>query len=454
MRKKVHEQRRLVVQGIEHEHAKELETISELLDKHPEVYDLVHADLVAGGIDPDKGRQGMSAEQVLRILIIKQMNGFSYKELAFHLEDSNTYQRFCRIGMGDQVRTDKTLQRNLKRVTAESLEAANRLLLDSAAEAGIEKGQMVRVDCTVEETNIHEPKDSELLYDVVRVLDRLMEEAKEVGFPIEFVNHTRRAKRRNLSAFNAKNDKQRRKVYRDLLKVTFETLEYATRALPVLKQNHPGLDAMDISLGDTIAEELKHYRQLGRRVVDQTRRRVLEGEKVPVADKVVSIFEPHTDIIIKDRRETLFGHKLCLTTGKSGLITDCAVLDGNPADSTLAVDAIKRQVDIYGRPPRQASFDGGFASKDNLATIKGELGVKNVVFNKRRGLKVSDMAQSTWLYKKLCRFRAGIEGGISFLKRCFGLDRCLWRGLASFKAYTWASVLSANLLMLARHMMA
>jgi len=453
MRRTVHEQRALVAQGIEHEHGEELEAISEQLDEHPEVYDLVHADLVAGGIDPDKGRRGMSAEQVLRAVIVKQMNGFSYKELAFHLADSITYQRFCRIGVAEQVRTAKTLQKNLKRVRAETLEAANRVLLAGAAEAGIEKGRMVRVDCTVEETNIHEPTDSSLLHDVVRVLDRLMAQAKEVGFPIEFMNHTRRAKRRNLGAFNAKNAKQRRKAYRDLLKVTEATLEYAARALPVLKQSHPGLDMMDMLIGDLVAADLEHYLPLGRQVVDQTRRRVLEGEKVPVADKVVSIFEPHTDIIVKDRRETLYGHKLCLTTGKSGLITDCIILDGNPADSTLAVEAIERQVDIYGRPPRQASFDGGFASKDNLAVIKGELGVEDVVFAKGRGLKVSDMAKSTWVYKKLRRFRAGIEGGISFLKRCFGLGRCLWRGLASFKAYTWASVLSANLLMLARHTM-
>ena len=111
---------------------------------------------------------------------------------------------------------------------------------------------------------------------------------------------------------------------------------------------------------------------------------------------------------------------------------------------------IQRQDDIFGRVPRQVAFDGGFASQANLQDIK-ELGVQDVAFSKKRGLDVLEMAKSTDVYRALRHFRAGVEAGISFLKRCFGLDRCMWRGLASFKAYVWASVVSANLLMLARH---
>jgi IS5 family transposase len=177
---------------------------------------------------------------------------------------------------------------------------------------------------------------------------------------------------------------------------------------------------------------------------------VLQGETVPASDKVVSIFEPHTDIIVKDRRETHYGHKLCLTAGASGLVLDCVIESGNPADSTLAVKMIERQVDIFGRPPRQAAFDGGFASNDNLAAIKA-LKVEDVSFSKRRGLAISDMVKSTWVYRQLKRFRAGIESIISFLKRSFGWERCTWRSLESFKAYTWTSVVAANLLLLARH---
>jgi IS5 family transposase len=172
---------------------------------------------------------------------------------------------------------------------------------------------------------------------------------------------------------------------------------------------------------------------------------------VPAEEKVVSIFEPHTNIIIKDRRDTYYGHKVVLAGGASGLFTDLVVKEGNPADSTLAVGMIARQKEIYGRAPLKAAFDGGFASRNNLEDIK-QMGVRDVTFRRKRGLKISDMAKSTWVYKRLCDFRAGIEGMISFLKRCFGLRRCAWSGFESFKSYAWSSVITANLLLMARHM--
>jgi IS5 family transposase len=114
---------------------------------------------------------------------------------------------------------------------------------------------------------------------------------------------------------------------------------------------------------------------------------------------------------------------------------------------------IQRLEPIVGKFPRQASLDGGFASGDNLAAIRS-LGVEDVAFAKRRSIDISDMARSTWVYKSLRNFRAGIEGMISFLKRCFGLDRCTWRGIVSFNAYVWSSIISANLLIMAKHMLA
>ena len=448
MRRTVHDQLQLVPAIVEHGHAYELQAISDRLDQTPKAVELVYADLTRFGARTDTGREGMSAERVLRCTVAKQMNGWSYEELAFHLGDSFSYRAFCRFGLGDEAPKRSTLKRNLKRVRADTWQSIHRVLLGQADDEGIEKGRKVRTDCTVEETNIHEPSDSSLLWDGVRVLDRLMTQARE-RVAVPFTDHRRRAKRRAIGIQSAATNAKRLPLYRDLLKVTGKTVGYAQTVAEAL-DHYQGSSVFDVVAAGALAGELRRYVQLTEQVMDQTRRRVLDGDLVPARDKLVSIFEPHTDIIVKDRRDTLFGHKLCLTGGASGLVLDCVVEDGNPADSTLAVRMVERHQQIYGQPPRQISFDGGFASKANLADIK-QLGVQDVCFSKGRSLTVPAMVKSSWVYRKLRRFRAGIEAGISFLKRCFGLDRCTWKGLESFKSYTWASVVSHNLLVLARH---
>ncbi len=448
MRKSVLDQLPLVPVIAAHQHVLELQEMSRILDEHPQAAELVLADLIAGGIDPDKGREGLSGEQVLRATIVKQGNGYSYEELAFHLADSMTYQAFCRIGIGASSPTASTLQDNIKKVHPETLETINRMLVDYAKDNGVEDGRKVRTDCTVMDSNIHEPSDSSLLWDCVRVLARYLHEA-QACVDVPFRDHTRRAKRRAVGIRNAKKKAKRAFLYRDLINVTAKTVGYAERTIEALKTAYP-LEALEVPELNNLYVELRDCIELAERVLNQTRRRVLNGESVPATEKVLSIFEPHTDIIVKDRRETLYGHKLCLTAGASGLVLDCVVEDGNPADSTLAVKMIERQIDIYGRPPRQAAFDGGFASGPNLTAIK-KLKVKDVAFSKSRGITLTDMVKSSWVYRRLKHFRAGIESIISFMKRCFGWDRCTWRSFESFKAYTWASVVAANLLVLARH---
>lgn len=452
MRKNVHDQLPLVARYIDHEHAEELRAMDDLLAEIPAAVDLVYADLVCGLRHPEKGRQGrLTAEQVLRALVLMRLRTFTYEDLAFHLADSGTYRTFCRLGIGDQGPSVSALNRDFKKIRPETLEATNRMLLGVAVDAGVEKARKVRFDCTVTETLVHEPEDSEQLWDCVRVLTRGLNRGRAFT-EIEFVDHTRRAKRRRMGIRTAKTKKVRRARYVDLLKVTRKTIAAAERGAAAL-QSFSSPDLMKWMAAQGLAEELLHVVGLAHRVVDQTHRRVVLEEYVPPEDKVLSIFEPHTDIIIKKRRETEFGHKLCLASTPSGLFADLVIEDGNPADSTLATRMVERQQDIYGRPPRQAAFDGGFASKDNLADIKA-LGVKDVCFSKGRGLKVTDMVKSSWVYRRLRNFRAGIEAGISFLKRCFGLRRCTWRSLHSFKAYAWASVLTANVLTLARYALA
>jgi IS5 family transposase len=431
-----------------HAHVTELEQMSKTLDQIPEAIAQVQADLLHGGIDGTRGRESMTADQVLRAIIVKQMNGFSYEDLAFHLGDSSAYRAFCRIDISEPPPSKSTLQSNIKLVTPESLEAINRTFVLHANANGIENGRKIRTDSTVIKSAIHEPSDSSLLWDCVRVLVRLMDQAKSL-VDVTFTDHTRRAKRRALAIRNTGSNDKRRALYDDLLRVTRNTVNDAKKVVEVLTA-HSFNDLRTQVVASRFSEELSQTIELAGRVWDQAYRRVILGESVPADEKLVSIFEPHADIIVKDRRETLYGHKLFLTAGASGMILDAVVENGNPADATLAVNMVKRQIGIYGRQPRQASFDGGFASKTNLQEIK-ELGVQDVAFSKGRGLGVTEMVKSSWVYRRLRNFRAGVEGIISFLKRCFCLDRCTWSGLNSFKAFTWASIVAANLLIFARY---
>lgn len=164
---------------------------------------------------------------------------------------------------------------------------------------------------------------------------------------------------------------------------------------------------------------------------------------------MVSLFEEHTDIIVKGNREVQYGHKLNLSSGKSGLVLDVVIETGNPADTDRFVPMLERHIELYGKAPRQMAADGGYASQENLAQAKA-LGVKDVAFHKKRGLEVEAMTQSKWVYRKLRNFRAGIESGISWLKRAYGLGRCTWKGLIHFEAYVWSGVVAHNLALLGR----
>jgi len=436
-----------------HEHGHELATISAILQGDRQLPKLVAADLTPSG--PTRrgqgGRPGLSADQVLRMLILKQLHSLSYEQLAFHLADSVSFQRFCCIGLFDVPPSRSALHANLSRIKAETLQKIHRRIIAFAVRSGVEDGARVRVDCTVTDSNIHHPTDGTLLDDVVRKLTRLMVKASEYT-EVPFPDRTKRAKRRSTGIRNAKGFKKMKPLYIDLLKVTREVLECAGRVVDGLARSCPNNRVAARKIGE-LREQLGHFLELGRRVVDQTDRRVVRGEKVPSLEKVVSIFEEHTDIIRKDHRDTLYGHKLCLSTGASNLVLDCVVLRGNPADSTLAVHMMDRHERLFDQPAKQAAFDGGFASRSNLETIKAT-GVEDVSFSKGRGLKVNEMVSDQRTYRKLRDFRAGIEGTISFLKRCLGLGRCHWSGWASFESYCWASVISANLLMLARHRVA
>ena len=422
----------------DHQLSQELRVISKILDETPQISSLVLQDL-CDTVSPKQGASGMSGEQVLRCAVLKKICQCSYQQLAFHLVDSLSFRSFCRLPY-DAAPARSTLQQNISRIRSSTWQAINRQLVSWAQKNGLENGRKVRIDATVVESDIHYPLDSQLLYDSVRVTTRMLEQIAERE-KICFHNHCRRAKRRCTNIRNSRGSK-RKKYYADLIRVTRKTRSYAEQVILACRgKRDPILQAW--------IDQLKHWANLMDQVIEQSYRRVILGEAVPVDEKIVSIFEEHTDIICKGGRDTLFGHKIFLTCGKSSLMLDCLLTQGNPADQSLACKMLRRQHELFDRYPRQASFDGGFATAHNLQWAKKQ-GVQDVVFAKKAGLTIENMARSSWVYKQLRRFRAGIEGCISTLKRVFGLRRCLWKGWAHFQRYVHASIVSYNLVVLAR----
>lgn len=445
-------QRSLHFRPVDHPHAAEVEAIAQLLEAQPGLRESVGQDLRRGVEHPETGAPGMSPSQVLRALLVMRLNDFSFRELAFHLADSRTYRRFCGFGAFEDAPSRSTLAENIGKLRADTLAEVNRAVVAYALEEGVEDGRRVRGDAMAIEADIHPPSDSHQLWDGVRVVTRLLKRAGEAfGFEA-WSDHTLRARRRMWEIRTARGRRERKRRYRDLLTVARWARGYAERAVLFLEGGaHDG--AAERRRARRLAGKLRHFAALLEAVIDQAERRVLHGEQVPAEEKVLSLFEPHTALIVKDNRDVHYGHKVYLTGGASGLIFDCQVARGNPADSTRTVPLVQRHRQRYGVVPEQLSLDGGFASRENLERVKA-LGVKDVVFRKKRGLKVSEMVRESWMYRTLRKFRAGIEGVISFLKHGFGLRRCPWHGFDGFRAYVQGSVLAANLLVLARHRMA
>ncbi len=427
-----------------HEIGKELKAMSARLDQHRDLLDWVATDLHVHDVG-DTGRQGLPAESVLRCALLKQYRQLSYQELAFHLSDSASFQAFARLPP-TLFPKKSVLQKTISRIQAATWERINQRLLGDAKREKVELGKKIRIDSTVTETTIHAPTDSSLLWDSVRVMVRLLAEAKAMSgaAAIDFRNHRRLAKKRARAIVYTRGKGKKARLYRDLLKATTNTLAYLEQAkITVALTLSASLQA------EQWHAQVEHYKPLIKQVIEQAQRRVLQGEKVPVSEKIFSIFETHTDMIIKGSRDIQYGHKLNLSSGKSGLILDVVIEAGNPADTDRLLPMLDRHIEHYAAAPRQLAVDGGYASKANLDAAKA-LGVEDVAFHKKRGLSIEAMVKSQWVYRQLRNFRAGIEAAISCLKRAYGLSRCTWKGLTHFKSFVWSSVVAHNLVLLAR----
>src|SRR5499427_2209328 len=244
---------------------------------------------------------------------------------------------------------------------------------------------------------------------------------------------------------------QQTKKYQALIGIADEAVSNARGVLERTKNVRAKTIAAALAI-EAYRAEIEHYCDLGDGVIDQSRRRVLEGEQVPDAEKLYSIFEPHTDLIKRGKVETPleFGHKVFLAESAQGLITQYTVLSGNPGDEVHVEPSLQRHRDTFGHAPRLYGSDRGFYSQSNLQACRRS-GVQTVCIPQRGGKKTSrrEAYEKSSAFKKGQRFRAGIEGRISVLARGRGMKRCLAEGHERFELWVAAAVLANNLMVIA-----
>lgn len=437
---------------------KELNAIDKLLDEAPEILGLLQADLAESPKETKRGRPTeISCEQVLRTAILMQLRGLHYRQLAEEIDANILYRKFTRF-YGKKIPHYTTINNLIKMISPETMKEINETFVRLGIKKKVEDGKSIRHDTTVSETNITRPVDARLLNDSVRVLNRHLETLRESEQPeISFTyhKHTRVAKAQayQIVLVKGKNaEKKRKKLYKKLLDCQKKVCGYVDAALGAVRQAEAAGASLLTVMGTV--SQLEEMLPLAQQAHNQAYRRVILGEKVPADEKIVSIFEPHTDIICRGKKgsPTEFGHKFDVGTGRSGLITFYEVYEGNPCDGDILKKSLEHHERFFGHVPERLAGDRRYYSAAN-EEVAAEVGVKEVSLPKPGRLsEVRKSLQKEKWFRRLMRWRGGIEGNLSTLLRSFGLKRCLWRGWRSFKSHIGLGVLTYNLRLLSGHL--
>jgi IS5 family transposase len=404
----------------------------------------------------ETGRNSTPVDVILRMLVVKRLYGYSYEETERNVSDSLNLRRFCRVYLNG-VPDDTTLLRWANLIQPKTLERFNQRITQLAIDRKVTGGRKLRTDGTVVESNIRPPSDGRLLADSVRVLARsvargrtILKAAKQ-KVQEEFEDFTQSAKglaRQIGETLRSQKEAARsagRQQYEKLLAMTEQTIDWAL-------QTQKQLQKQSQRSAEQLAEILTTFIPRARQVIQQATRRVLQGEQVPASEKIVSIFEEHTDIIRrgKEARPVEYGHKIWLNEVEGGIVSHYRILDGNPSDEKQWKPSLKAHLATFQQPPVQASADRGLASEPN-EKLALDLGVQHVIIPKRgyRSKARLKHEHKAWFVKGR-HWHAGVEGRISVLKRAHGLGRCLAHGLSGFQCWVGWGVIAGNLAVLGR----
>jgi len=445
-----------------------------------------------------RGRHSTPVEVILRMLVVKRLYGFSYEELEYFVADSLVLRQFCRLGFHPPP-DDTTLIRWANQITPATVERLHERVVELARALKVTRGRKLRVDTTLVETKIHHPTDGSLLADGVRVLSRLLRRAKQAvgqaaGMGKEtFTSHERsarqwvrvihglarrvreatasvgKAKQRPEGAAkkNAKTppenvagapvgesvaEKKRKTAeeamkaaYGRLIAVTRQSVAQAKRVSGVLKEESG-------AAAEKLREQIEGFLPQVERVLRQAQRRVIEGVAVPAKEKLVSLFEPHTQIVKRGKggRAVEFGRKIRLDEVEGGIISGYGVLPEAGSDAPYLKASLENHQERFGKAPRLLAADRGLSSPENDRLAR-EAGVKRVVIPYAGKAPPERVKQEKerW-FRRGYQFRAGVEGRISVLKRRFGLECCLDHGEEGLARWVGWGVVTANLVQIAR----
>lgn len=400
----------------------------------------------------ETGRNSTPVDVVMRLLVVKRLYGFSYEETERYVSDSLVLRQFCRVYL-NLVPDDTTLIRWANLIQDETLQKFNERITQIAVDHKVTKAQKLRTDGTVVESNIHLPSDSRQLADSVRVLARTVGRARKIQQSVveagenytQAARHVTRKIGETLRKRTGEAKEVGKQLYQELMEMTAQTVEQARQTL----QQFGSETGRRVQ---RLKKTLQIFIPLAEQVMEQTRKRVFEQQSVPAQEKVVSIFEPHTDIIVrgKESHPVEYGHKVWLNEVDGGIISHYRILDGNPSDELQWEPSLQAHQKTFRSPPQQASADRGLYSAPNEKTAQ-DMGIQRIILPKRgyKSKQRREYEHQDWFVEGR-KWHAGVEGRISVLKRAHGLGRCLNHGETGFQCWVGWGVVAGNLAVMGR----
>ena len=421
------------------------------LEVNPKILDIAHRDFCKVLSQSEYGRGGYTSEQILRSIIVMFIEERSYRDAVILVENSEFLRNF--IKLGNKVMMDFTfLCKAFTALSEETWKTINESLSGYAKKEEKITAEKLRLDTTAYETNIHYPTDSSLLWDSYRISARLMKEArdemKQIGLTHRF--HTKKV--RKLALYISRNSGKKEKGVQQKLKSTYRNLIERVKWIVTVGEIAEKLLSGGTLKAMAVAAELKHYLPIEKKIISQAERRVIMGEQVPSAEKVYSLFEEHTELIKRGKagKPIEFGHKVLLAETGEKFILHYETMPKQKADKELIKDSLTVHDKVFGNGPVVLAGDKGFyESREQIRNLADKIETVSICKKGRRTTE-EDKRESTEEFKSGQRFRAGIEGTISVLKRAFKLSKCFFKGFKNFASSVGCAVFCHNLVMLAR----